>query len=195
MTAIDPNIIEALKYLVPFVLGIASTLVGTLFTFRLTKKKDERGLAIDAYRRLMGLRTYSAQVVVTRFEAIIYSNYYERLNVIKGQDKDGWEFQEAERWMRKAEDGVESISKVAQSLSEDCAFLSIYFKDDSSIQKAIDKVLKFENYLIKMFDETTVKSLEQGKDQAIVDLQKRVEPSYTGSINKLLKLVKPKLFF
>jgi hypothetical protein len=194
MTDIDPIFAKALETLVPYLVGTLSTLLITVVAFHLNAKKDERGQAIEAYRKLMALRITPAQLMVTRYEAIMNSLYHRGIVDIKGLDEDSWDFRRAERYHQKAEDDILPITKVREDLGDVCALLSIYFKSDTEIQTAIDKVLIFETFKVNNFTETDPDLLAIVKDQAVVELQDLADRTYTDPIDAVIALVKPKLF-
>lgn len=135
----------------------------------------------------MGRKFLTTQLYVSRFEALIYSDYHEAKWKRAGHPKDSIDLQEAQRWMHKSEDLALDVAKNNQSLFETIGLIRILFPKTSKIDELIDRIYHFKTPKIlgdpfKM----DANHLEEWKVKAVKDLQVLVETEYAKPINDLL---------
>ena len=166
-----------------------------------SQKQEAKNEAIRAYRMLMGMRIPIMQDFVSRYEAQIFFMYHERKFLLayntEGAPKDYEkyvDFQEAKRWQHKSEDLVNRISDDFKAMFESCATLSIYFKDNRTVQNLLDEISEIKTFELKDFNEIDAKNLDASRDKAVKDIQVLVKAHYSDPINKLLKEIRKDLF-
>ena len=138
----------------------------------------------QVFSELMGRKFLTTQLYVSRFEALIYSDYHEAKYRQSGYPND---LQECQRWMHKSEDLALDIAKNNQSLFETMGLIRILFPKTAKIYELIDRIYQFKTPKIlgdpfKM----DVNHLEEWKAKAVKDLQVVVEREYAKPINELL---------
>lgn len=138
------------------------------------------------YSELMGMRLTMSQLYLSRFEALVYSDYHEFRYKIT---KDNIDLSESIRWMHKSEDFVKDIAQHNQKLFEKLGLTKILFPNSSELDKLIEDLINFKTPIILQnpTDEMNISQLEEWKVKAIKDLQKIVEEEYKRPIDNLLR--------
>ncbi len=72
----------------------------------------------QSYAAIMGKKFLLAQLYVSRFEALVHSDYHERLWQLAGSPAASLDLEEAKRWMHKSEDLAIDVARTNQSLFE-----------------------------------------------------------------------------
>jgi len=136
--------ILALDKLLPVLLGAILAIGASYFTTKfqmssqlhLQKVEEQRRV----FARLMGRKFTTEQLYVSRYEALIFSDYSEELWKRAGKPKDSLDLQEAQRWMHRSEDLVFEIVKNDQALFEDLATVRALFPDTPQLRDLCDHV-------------------------------------------------------
>ncbi len=177
--------------IVPAILALAGAIVvaylaywGTLNSQIKTSDRQQRQ---QAFSKLMGKKFMLNQLYVSRFEALIYSDYHEALWKLNGVPKDSLDFQEAQRWMRKSEDMALDIAKNNQELFEVIGSIRILFPKTSKLDELINRIYNFKSPMIQRDPfKMNPEQLENWKVKAVKDLQSLVETEYGKSMDDLL---------
>lgn len=167
------------------------TTLGSYFTYRwnisaqkiISKEQRQQ----EAFSRLMGKKILIMQLYVSRFEAMVYSDYHEAKWKNAGYPNESLDMQEAVRWMHKSEDYAIEIAKATQSLFEDLGLIRILFPPTPELEEHINKLYYFKTPKIlgEPFNMNT-NELEEWKKRSVQDLQKLVKDEYGTSIDNLL---------
>lgn len=132
----------------------------------------------SSYERLQGLRNSLLQGYVSRFEALILSDYHEyKYRNLGAQQLD---FEEAKRWLGKSETYVETLTDMESNLAECLADIRTAYKKTSGIAKLTEQISHHKIPEIKspLRGEVAVKTvgeLEAWKEKAVKDLHQLVE--------------------
>jgi len=141
----------------------------------------------QVFSELTGQKSLFMQLMVSRFEALIYSDYHEAKWKLAGAPKDSLDLEEARRWMHKSEDLALDVAKNRKSLCETIGLIRILFANTVELDKLTDRIFRFKMPQIggepsKM----NQAQLESWKAQAVTALQRLVETEYGESIDELL---------
>lgn len=103
------------------------------------------------FSALMGIKFLTAQLNVSRFEALIYSDYHEVRAVLIDQDPnslesitDTYDFKESQRWQHKYNDLALEIAKNNQTLFELIGLVRILFSKSKKLEDLTNRILKFD---------------------------------------------------
>lgn len=141
----------------------------------------------QTFSELMGRKILTNQLYVSRFEALIYSDYHEARWKLAGAPKDSIDLQEAQRWMHRSEELVLEIAKNYQSQFETLGLIRILFPRTTKLDELIGRLAHFKTPKIlgepfKM----NLNQLEEWKVRAVHDLQGLVESEYGKPVDDLL---------
>jgi hypothetical protein len=119
--------------LLPVVLGGILAIGASYFTTKFQMSSQFHLQKVEAQRavfaRLMGRKIITTQLYVSRYEALIFSDYHEERWKRAGAPKDSLDLQESLRWMHRSEDLVSEVVKNDQALFEDIATVRALFPE------------------------------------------------------------------
>lgn len=181
--------------------GVGSLLAAltiAYFTYMLTlssqKEMSDYHRRQLAYTRLLGLRFPIRQLYVSRFEAKIYSDYYEARWILAGKPNGAFDFQEANRWMHKSEDMVFNIIDLQKELYACVGEIQILFEETGRLKSLVEKIT---NQKAPKVDAPSGKldaaELDSWKINAIEQLQVLVDKELGGPIQELSDYLKKEL--
>lgn len=142
------------------------------------------------FSQLMGVKFLITQFYVSRFEALIFSDYHEALWKLEGYPKESLQFHvhEAHRWMQKSEALVLDMAKNNQTLFEIIGSIRIVFNNTPTLEALTERIYHFKTPLINdPSTNATVPQLESWKKRSVKELQELVEDNYAKPIDNLLK--------
>lgn len=140
------------------------------------------------YASLWALRKKLLQAYVSRFEALIFSDYHEyKWGHFGAQELD---LQEAGRWMQKSEAYVDRIVGIEADLAECLADVRIAYKRTPEITNLTQHIYYHKTPVIKtpMRGEVTVNTvsdLDTWKEKAVKDLQQLIETEFGRPLEAL----------
>ena len=148
----------------------------------------------QVFSRLMGRKFATKQLYVSRYEALIFSDYHEARWKLGGSPKDSLDLQEAQRWMHRSEDLVSEIAKNNQSLFEDLGTVRTVFPDIPKLRELVENIYGFKALKTTQPPvNASVAELVQWKDEAVRHLQALVDQEYGGPIDGLLMYLSQQL--
>ena len=176
--------------IVTYLAGLATALLAGYLQHRWTLSrgfaKTRRDQRVQAYRDLMGMKITTQQFYVSRFEALIFSDYHEAKWKLAGAPQQSIDLDEALRWMHKSEDYVVDITKNNQRLFETLASVSILFPEVDNLSALVDRLYLFRSPRIEGPPiHGTLKELETWKASAVKQLQELVSREYGNPIETL----------
>lgn len=136
------------QVLVGVVVGAVLAIGGSYFTSKfqlstqlhLQRVQEQRGV----FARIMGRKFPTKQLYVSRYEALIFSDYHEERWKRAGSPKDSLDLQETLRWQHRSEDLVFEIVKNNQALFQDLATVRTVFPDTPRLRELLDHIYKFQ---------------------------------------------------
>ena len=181
----------ALAPAVPALIALVGVIAGGLLVAHLTFRNQLRLATLQtrqkSYAEIMGRKFLLTQLYVSRFEALAYSDYHERLWHLAGAPKESLDFEEAKRWMRKSEDFAIDIAKAIQSLMESVGIARAAYPSNSELDALAERVYHFKTPVISPpspgADRAT---LDEWKLQVVPELQSLVQREYAEPIDALL---------
>lgn len=182
---------SALPTLVGVVLGGLLTVVGSYFSamFQVDNQIAIQKLqnAREAYSRLMGRKFVTKQLYVSRYEALIFSDYHEARWKLTGSPRDSLDLQEAQRWMHRSEDLVFEITKSNQALFEDLGIVRATFDDTPQLRELVDRLWQHKVITSPgLPNEADIETLEHWKEETVRKLQAVVDSDYGRPFYDLL---------
>jgi uncharacterized membrane protein YccC len=176
------------------VLAIGASYFTTQFQtssqLHLQKVQEQRRV----FARLMGRKLTTEQLYVSRYEALIFSDYSEELWRRAGKPKDSLDLQETQRWMHRSEDLVFEIVKNDQALFEDLATVRALFPDTPRLRELCDRIYGIHSMATTAPpQEGSTEKLDQWKLEADRQLQKLVTDEYGMPIDELVAFLLPQL--
>ena len=148
----------------------------------------------QVFSRLMGQKFMLAQLYVSRFEALIHSDYHEVKWKLIGAPAESLDLQEAQRWMHRSEELALNIASNIQTLFESIGLIHILFLATPTLEKLINRIYHFKTPAIKVPPEGSDSSqLESWKINAVKQLQGLVEKEYAHPIEELLNYLASEL--
>jgi hypothetical protein len=181
-------------FLIPFLASLG-TLLGTLLTAYLQHRwtlkgaleLDKKDIQRKTFSQLMGIKFMTTQLYMSRFEALIFSDYHEARWKIAGYPKESIDYQEAQRWMRKSEDFVMEIAKNNNKLFELIGTISVIFPHKKKLEKNIERLYRFKTPTILREPPLKIDELSSWKTTAVSELQEIVEREYAQPIDEVLR--------
>lgn len=176
---------------VPAIIAIGGFIVGAVLQYRLGIKSQQKinnlQLRQKTFGELIGLKFLTAQLYVSCFEALIYSDFHEQKCKLAGSPKDSLDMQEEKRWRYKNEEMILKIAENNNKLFNIIGIIHTLYPSTPEFKKLIAKIYNFKTPKI-MVDAHEIKTedLENWKKQAVSDLQKVVEKEYSTPINNLI---------
>ena len=176
-----------------------ATLIGTLLvTYATNKWSFDNQIKINninsqrqVFSMLMGHKSITMQLYMSRFEAMIFSDFHEARWRIAEYPKESIDLNEAQRWMRVSEELALEIARNNQSLFETIGQIVILFPSTSKLDGLVNRIyhhnvpkINVEWDKINNFEELILI-----KEKAVTDLQKLVEELYGKPIDELLNLL------
>lgn len=144
----------------------------------------------QAYSELMGRKAVLKQLYVSRFEALIFSDYHEARWRMSGKPKESLHLQEAQRWMHKSEDFALDVAKSNQSLFETLGLIRAVFPSSTKQNDLIEKLYHFKSpKILGAPFEMNIDQLEYWKAKAVKDLQELVDREYGAPIEELVAIL------
>ena len=176
-------------------IALVGVVVGGLLGARLTFRNQFRLATLQTrqqtYAALMGKKFLITQLYVSRFEALTYSDYHERLWHLEGTPKDSLNLEEAKRWMRKSEDFAIDIAKANQSLFESVGAVRASYPSTAEFEKLSERVYQFKTPVVAAPPQGADRAnLDNWKRQVIPALQQLAQQEYAEPINALLQCMK-----
>lgn len=180
-------------------IGVISALAGTWLGAYLTSShafRNQRRIAIyemreQSYAELMGGKILLQQLYVSRFEALIFSDYHERRWHLRGDPDSSLDLDEAKRWMRKSEDFSIEIARTYQSLLESVGTARVAFPRSDELDRLSDAVYRFKTPKVKPAPpDSDDEELKAWKVDAVHDLQDFVKREYGEPIDGLLEYMR-----
>ena len=170
--------------------GFIQHFLGIRSQLKIEKSKNRQ----QAYSKLMGIKFIITQLYVSRFEALIFSDFHEAKWKANGCPRDSLDLQETFRWMQKSEDLALEIANTNQSLFEILGSITISFRATKELRNLVEKIYYFKTPDIKFpKDITDLKILELTKTKAVQALQALVEKEYRKPIENLLSYLEKNL--
>lgn len=130
---------------------VAVTLIVSLSTVYFTerlRRSREIAVADHAARQrlvgtLMGKKLLLAQLYVSRFEALILSDYHEARWKLAGAHTTSLDLEEARRWMHKSEDLALEVARSSEALFEAVALAKVLFCRSPELDNLASGVLDY----------------------------------------------------
>lgn len=167
---------------VAFITGFLGYFLGTRATLEATQK-ERRQLA---FSQLLGHQVILPQLLVSRFEALAYSDYHEALWNLEGSPNDSLDFHECQRWMRKSEDLALESAKGRQQLYETLGMIRAVFKSSEDLTS---RLLKAESHKMPEIKTRpfglTREQVEAWREKVIPALQALVEGEISNPLREL----------
>ena len=186
--------------LITILLGGLLTLIGSYFAlrwqFKRTAELQRKDSKEKTYVRLQGLRIAIRQTIVSRYEALIYSDYHEYK--WKNYGGNAIDLEEAKRWMQKSEKLLEEATNLIREIFECIANIHISYKTTDEISKMADRLYNYKTLGIKspLKGEVTIANiadLENWKTSSVSQLDGLVTKEYAEPIERLLKELRKQL--
>jgi len=176
---------------IPAVVALIVAVIAPFLTYqlglnaqlKLTGKQKRQ----QAYSELMGEKAVLTQLIVSRFEAFINSDYHEARWKIAGQPKDSFDLQESQRWMRKSEDLAIEVAKSRKSLYDTLGLIRSYFPHSSRLKELTHRIYHSKGLEIKARPfGLNAAQLEPWAIKAVKEIQEIVENEYAKPIDDLV---------
>ncbi|MCG3115996.1 MAG: hypothetical protein LLH30_09985 [Candidatus Manganitrophus sp. SA1] len=184
--------------LLAVLLGGSLTFVGSYFLAELQiQNQVDIQMAQNArevYSRLMGRKFVTKQLYVSRYEALIFSDYHEARWKLAGSPKDSLDMKETQRWMHRSEDLVFEIVKNNQALFEDLGVVRASFADTTQLRKLVDRLWQLKALKTsEPPDGADTAALRRWKEDAVRQLQAVVDSDYGQPFDDLLNYLLERL--
>jgi hypothetical protein len=172
--------------------GSLSAIIGSFINFWGQQFLSSRKVKRDVFGKLFGVKHIIKQYYISRFEAYIFSDYYEQKNHIRPSDLF---LNEAIRWMKRSEDLVENLCRTESELKEiGAAILSTFSltkKQTVVVKKLLDhKIPSIQSRSSEIQD---MNQLDRWKEEAIAKLTLLVEDIFNSDFEKVIEILESKL--
>lgn len=169
------------------VIAAALAIASAIFTVnrqqRATTLKDRQQL----YAAIMGKKHLRNQVLVSRFEAKIFSDCHQQRWILAGTPPNSLDLQEAQRWMHKSEELVLELARTNQSLFENLGAVRTAFILTPELSQLTAKLYDFKTLVIASPPEDAdAQTLHKWQAEAVKQLQAHVEKEYGSPVDALL---------
>jgi hypothetical protein len=168
----NPSIIAGIFTLIGALIGLTGIYFSQKWTLEREIKIKNYEKKLSVFSEIMGLKILLMQNYVSRFEAYIFSDYFEYRWKKLGSLEDSIDFKEAVRYMHKSEDLVLEISKVHQQLFKKLAIVKILFNSTTELNSLIEKLYFYKTPIIqKPTESMNLNQLETYKQQAVKEFK------------------------
>jgi hypothetical protein len=189
-SAVDKFLSVALGAVLAIGASYFTTQFQTSSQLHLQKVQEQRRV----FARLMGRKLITEQLYVSRYEALIFSDYNEENWRRAGKPKDSLDLQETERTMHRSEDLVLEIAKNDQALFEDLATIRALFPDTPRLRELCDRIYGIHSITTAAPPhEGSAEKLNQWKLEADRQLQDLAAREYGKPIDELVAFLLPQL--
>jgi hypothetical protein len=148
---------------------------------------NDRQKQQQVFSQLMGQKFMLPQLYVSRFEAIIYTEYHQARWNLAGTPEGSFDLQEAQRWIRRSEELALRISENNQVLFETIGMTRILFPAMPELDGLIDRIYHFKTPEIKgPPNGANTIEVESWQSSAVKQLQDLAENEYAKPIESLL---------
>jgi len=180
------------SWLLPTITTLLATIVGASLTYyfgvRAQIKIANSQKRQQVFGQLIGQNVLRKQLYVSRFEALIYSDYHERKWRLAGYANNSIDKQEAQRWMHKSEDLALDIARTNNDFLEAVGLARALFPKTPELDAYIDRVYHFGSPQLRIpWDTLDASQLDSVKEKAVRDLQDFVEREYGKPVDELLR--------
>lgn len=177
--------------LIPGIFALLGALVGgyatSNFNFRNQIKDVKYRNRQQAYSQIMGHKYLLPQLYVSRFEAMIFSDYHEQRWKLGGNLSNSLDPSEAQRWMHKSEDLVLEVARTNKFLFESIGLARASFRQDELLEKLTQRICQFRTPSIEPPTAMNAEELDTWKAKAVAQLQQLVAEEIGGPIDTLLE--------
>ena len=134
------------------------------------------------------------QLYVSRYEALIFSDYHEERWKRAGAPKDSLDLQESLRWMHRSEDLVLEIVKNDQAVFEDLATVRALFPDTPRLRELFNNVYTLNSlWTGEPPHDGSLEKPEQWKKKAQFQLETVADQAYGKPIDDLITFLTQQL--
>lgn len=156
---------------------------------------SDREARFRLFATLMGQKLVLAQLYVSRFEALILSDYYEYRWYLAGRHENSIDFQETVRWMHKGEELVLEIARGNRELFEAVAAARTCFPESTDLNNYTEAVYRHKSPVlaVRANKDMTIAELEEWKTLATRQTQELVSKAVEKPIDDLVDYLAPRL--
>ena len=168
---------------------VVAALAAASAVYTLTRQQQAATLKDrqQAYAAIMGKKHLRNQVFVSRFEALIFSDYHERRWKLAGCPEKSLDLEETQRWMHKSEDLALEIARTNQSLFESIGLARATFAPSVELTNLTERIYRFKTPVIAPPPENADQAaLAAWSTQAVKEIQQLVEDEYGKPVDALL---------
>jgi hypothetical protein len=98
----------------------------------------------------MGKKQLRRQLFLSRFEAMIFSDYHERRWKLAGSPEKSMDLEEAQRWMHKSENLALDIARTNQALFESVGLARPTFTQSAELTHLTERIYHFKLLLFRL---------------------------------------------
>ncbi len=165
-----------------------TSLLSYHFGFRKQLQIAELRARQELFGALMGYKFSISQLYVSRFEAIIISDFHEQRWKLTGTNENSIDLQEAKRWMKKSENLALDISEKNELLFRTIGSIKATFPESTELEKLTSRIYNFKTpQTYPAPDNLKMEGLDSWKETAVSRLQKIVNNEISLPIDMLLK--------
>ena len=170
-----------------FITALLSYYLGFRSQIKLADRKQKQ----LSYGNLMGCNHYFSQLVVSRFEAYIFSDYHEERWRLSGAHEESLDLIEAKRWMLKSEDLVLELTKYQEKVFSNLGVITTVYDNSDELTNLVNNIYRFKRpAVIKIPENTEIQALDAWKIQAVNQLKKHIQKELSTPIDKLLEYLR-----
>ncbi|MGH8544551.1 MAG: hypothetical protein ACREX3_13175 [Gammaproteobacteria bacterium] len=187
-----------LQTVIGAMLGELATVIGAYFASKIQLAGQLRLQTLQNQQqvlsRLMGRKFVTSQLYVSRYEALLFSDYHEARWKLAGAPSDSIDLREAQRWMHRSEDLVFEFTKSHQALFEDLGLVLTLFPASKTLDEIVQRIYSFKAIKTAAAPAgATVDQLLKWKDEAVRQLQNLVDREYGQAIKELIEYLQKEL--
>jgi len=124
------------------------------------------------FSALMGQKRLLPQLYVSRFEALLFSDYHEERCRLTGEGTTSHDFEEAKRWMQKSEQLILEVTRMDKEVFETVGMALVLFGTSEELNTLANNVYNHAVPKVpKPRDGKTLDQLDQWKVEIVQNLQ------------------------
>lgn len=192
-TAYTYDLTEIAKAVLPMVSGLGGVWLGHFLSTQNQTKLNRYRDRIELYGLILGVKLRIKQVMVSRYESYVYSDYHERKWQNSGHPSSSIDLDEAVRWMRKSEDLALDLMIHLERLFQYLGRAKAVYKDNV-IDEAAGRLFQFKALTLAKPLTGDSSTLDQWKVNAVTQIQKAVDEIFdspfsdlAGAMERILK--------
>ncbi|MBN2412618.1 hypothetical protein JXQ31_13090 [candidate division KSB1 bacterium] len=142
------------------------------------------------YAEIIGQKYLLRQLLISRFEALFYSDYHETKWKLNGYPNNSIDLQEAQRWMKESEKLVLEISKMNYDFYKTLGEIHYLYYGSTYVSDLVNKIYKLKYpEIIFPTAEINLTNIDSIKKNITIGIHEYFEKEFTTNVDSLISII------